>query len=103
MCEVFNVCLWGVAIPTPPPFTRVRTAWPHDCLQDITIRRLEEVIAGFEVGAEDKLEEAAAARAQELQQVTDWRAGVGGSGAGVGRVRHEGFHHEKIENKPPFC
>lgn len=43
-------------------------------IQDITIRRLEDVIAGYEQSAEDKVEEAAAVRAQEVQEV---RTGVG--------------------------
>lgn len=38
--------------------------------QDITIRRLEDQIAGYEEGAEAKLEEEAAARARELQDVS---------------------------------
>lgn len=44
--------------------------------QDITIRRLEDVIARYEEGAEEKVEEATAARALEVQEVRATSVGV---------------------------
>lgn len=60
-----------------------RSTPPHaPSLQDITIRRLEDVIAEFEDGAEAKAEQEAAARAKQLEEV---------SIVGAGSRRFQGF------------